>query len=133
MTDEMKWHKGGCHCGAVRFEVALPSRIEVQDCNCSICMKAQNAHIIVPASRFRLISGEGQLTTYTFNTHVAKHTFCSVCGIKSFYTPRSNPDGFAVTWRCLDEPGAFEQVEMHAFDGVHWELNAGALADKSKS
>ncbi|MAP94116.1 MAG: aldehyde-activating protein [Ponticaulis sp.] len=134
MSDnEMSWHAGGCHCGAVRFEVQLPDRIEVEDCNCSVCLKSQNAHIIVPGSRFRLLSGADQLTTYTFNTGVAKHQFCSVCGIKSFYIPRSNPDGFAVTWRCLDDPTAFEHVALHPFDGVHWEQNAAGLADKSKS
>ena len=126
------WHAGGCHCGAVRFEVALPSRIEVEDCNCSVCLKSQNAHIIIPGSRFRLLSGEEKLTRYTFNTGVAQHTFCSICGVKSFYTPRSNPDGFAVTWRCLDDPYAFDSVELHPFDGVNWELNAGRLSEKSK-
>lgn len=128
---EFRWHQGGCHCGKVRFEVALPDRIEVEDCNCSICLKSQNAHVIVPSSRFRLLSGEAQLTTYTFNSHRAQHKFCSACGIKSFYIPRSNPDGYAVTWRCLDDPDAFVLVEIHPFDGVHWEQNAGALAGKS--
>lgn len=128
----MTWHAGGCHCKAVRFEVALPSRIEVEDCDCSVCLMSQNAHIIVPASRFRLISGADKLSTYTFNTHTAKHQFCSVCGIKSFYIPRSNPDGFAVTWRCLDDPQAFDHVALHPFNGVNWEQHAGALAHKSK-
>jgi Uncharacterized conserved protein len=124
-------HQGGCHCGAVRFEVDLPPRIEVEDCNCSVCLKSQNAHIIVPASRFRLLRGDDVLTTYTFNTGKAQHKFCSVCGIKSFYIPRSNPDGVAVTWRCLDDPSAFEHVAIHPFDGINWEKNAGALASKS--
>ena len=132
MNDEMRWHQGGCHCGAVRFEVSLPDRIEIEDCNCSVCFKSQNAHIIVPASRFRLLKGEDSLSTYTFNSGVAQHKFCSVCGVKSFYIPRSNPDGAAVTWRCLDDPYAFEHVAIHPFDGVNWEQNAGALASKSK-
>lgn len=131
MNDEMKWHAGGCHCGAVRFEVALPDRIEIEDCNCSVCLKSQNAHIIVPNSRFRLLSGADTLTTYTFNTGVAQHKFCSVCGVKSFYIPRSNPDGVAVTWRCLDDPYGFDHVAIHPFDGVNWEQNAAALASKS--
>ena len=131
MTD-YKWHKGGCHCGDVRFEVALPDRIEVEDCNCSVCLKSQNAHIIVPGSRFRLLTDESAMTTYTFNTGQAKHKFCSRCGVKSFYIPRSNPDGFAVTWRCLDDPNDFASVEIHPFDGQNWEQHAGKLAHKSK-
>ena len=128
----MTIHEGGCHCGAVRFEVSLPGAIEVEDCNCSICAKSGNIHVIVPASRFRLIQGEDHLTLYTFNTGVAQHLFCQTCGIKSYYVPRSNPDGIAVTWRCLDDWQTLE-VMINRFDGENWEANAGKLASKSKA
>ena len=59
-------------------------------------------HLIVPASRFRLLSGADALVEYTFNTGAAKHRFCGHCGIKSFYIPRSHPHGFSVNARCLD-------------------------------
>lgn len=124
-------HSGGCHCGAVRFEVDLPDAFEVEDCNCSICAMSGNTHVIVPASRFRLMRGADRLTEYTFNTGVAKHLFCRTCGIKSYYVPRSNPDGFAVTWRCIDDWEALD-VTVNAFDGRHWEQHAAALAHKSK-
>ena len=124
-------HKGGCHCGAVRFAVELPSAIEVEECNCSICGKSGNIHVIVPASRFELLQGEEALTRYTFNTGAAQHLFCKICGVKSYYIPRSNPDGIAVTWRCLDDWENLE-VTINPFDGQNWEANAGKLADKSK-
>lgn len=126
-----KTHKGGCHCGAVRFEVALPDAIVVEECNCSICAKSGNIHVIVPASRFTLLRGEAHLTHYAFNTRAAQHLFCSVCGVKSYYIPRSNPDGFAVTWRCLDDWESLN-VTINKFDGQNWEANAAALAPKSK-
>ena len=129
---DLKPRLGGCHCGAVRFEVDLPDAFEVEDCNCSICAKSGNIHVIVPASRFRLLSGEDHLTEYTFNTGGAKHRFCKICGVKSFYVPRSNQDGFAVTWRCLDDWMDFE-VTICPFDGQNWEANAAALAHKSKA
>ncbi|KCZ93794.1 GFA family protein [Hyphomonas johnsonii] len=122
---------GGCHCGAVRFEVELPDAIEVEACNCSICIMSGNLHVIVPASRFRLLEGEDSLSAYTFNTGVARHLFCRHCGVKSFYVPRTNPDGIAVTWRCLDAWQAFD-VTVNAFDGQNWEANAAALAHKSQ-
>lgn len=122
---------GGCHCRAVRFEVDLPAGLEVEECNCSICAMSGNLHVIVPAARFRLLEGEEMLTEYRFNTRTARHLFCQVCGVKSFYVPRSNPDGFAVTWRCLDEWERFD-VAVQAFDGQNWEANAAALAHKSK-
>ena len=97
----MVTHRGGCHCGRVRFEVLAPANIQVADCNCSVCSKFGYLHLIVPAERFKLISGRDSLTTYTFNTGIAQHHFCSVCGVKSFYVPRSHPDGFSVNARCL--------------------------------
>ncbi len=113
-------HRGGCHCGRVRFEVDAPARITVDECNCSMCAKSGYLHLIVPASRFRLLQGADALTTYTFNTGTAKHLFCRVCGIKSFYVPRSHPDGISVNARCLDE-GTVEAMEIVPCDGRNWE------------
>ena len=113
-------HSGGCHCGRVRFEVDAPAVLAVDECNCSICSKSGYLHLIVPAARFRLRSGEDVLTTYTFNTGTAKHHFCSVCGIKSFYVPRSKPDGYSVNVRCLDD-GQVRVTRITLFDGQHWE------------
>lgn len=87
-------------------------------------------HLIVPAARFRLLSDRDELIEYTFNTGVARHLFCRTCGIKSFYVPRSNPDGIDVNARCLD-PGTVEAVTIEPFDGQNWEQHAAALAHLS--
>jgi hypothetical protein len=116
----MVTHEGGCHCGRVRFEVTAPARLEVADCNCSICTKSGYLHLIVGKERFVLLSGGDALTTYTFNTGVAKHYFCSHCGVKSFYIPRSHPDGVSVNARCIDS-GSVESMTVTPFDGRHWE------------
>lgn len=113
-------HSGGCHCGKIRFEVMAPAHLEVGDCNCSMCARTGYLHLMVPKSRFKLLSGEDVLTTYQFNTHTAKHLFCSVCGIKSFYVPRSHPDGISVNARCLDE-GTVEGMTIEKIDGRNWE------------
>lgn len=123
-------YQGGCHCGAIRFEVEAPEDVEVEDCNCSICRMTGFQHLIVPRSRFRLRSGADAITTYRFNTGVAQHQFCRVCGVKPFYVPRSNPDGVDVNVRCLDVPP--RSVRIVAFDGLNWEANAHALAHKSR-
>jgi hypothetical protein len=122
----MATHSGGCHCGAVRFEVEAPARIEVHECNCSICRACAYLHLIVPRKRFRLLRGEDALSTYTFNTGAAKHLFCRVCGVKSFYVPRSHPDGVSVNLRCLDE-GSVDHVSVLPFDGRNWEEARAAL------
>ena len=113
-------HSGGCHCGKIRFEVMAQAHLEVGDCNCSMCARTGYLHLMVPKSRFKLLSGEDVLTTYQFNTHTAKHLFCSVCGIKSFYVPRSHPDGISVNARCLDE-GTVEGMTIEKIDGRNWE------------
>ena len=113
-------HAGGCHCGRVRFEVFAPARMPVSDCNCTICSKTGYLHLLVPADRFNLLSGEEWLSTYTFNTGTARHRFCKVCGIKSFYVPRSHPDGFSVNARCLDA-GTVHELIVSQVDGQEWE------------
>lgn len=123
-------HTGGCHCGRVQFEVLAPVRIDVSECNCSICSKTGFLHLIVPRSRFKLIQGAEHLSTYTFNTGVAKHLFCNICGVKSFYVPRSNPDGYSINARCLDS-STVECVTITRFDGRNWEQHAADLAHLS--
>jgi centromere protein V len=113
-------HRGGCHCGRVRFEARAPARVQVSECNCSICDKSGYLHMVVGAEHFRLLSGGDVLTTYTFETGTAKHLFCSFCGIKSFYVPRSKPDGFSINVRCLD-PGTLEEMIITPFNGRDWE------------
>lgn len=124
-------YHGSCHCGAIRFEVEAPEMLEVEDCNCSICSMAGYLHLIVPRSKFRLVAGEEAITTYRFNSGIAQHTFCKVCGIKPFYIPRSNPDGVDVNARTLEERPA--SLRIVPFDGRNWEDNAHVLAHKSKS
>jgi hypothetical protein len=66
------------------------------------------------------VSGKESITTYTFNTGVAQHYFCKICGIKSFYVPRSNPEGFSVNFRCIDNTENIEYSLKH-LDGQNWE------------
>jgi hypothetical protein len=130
-AEAFAWRSGGCHCGAVRFEAKLPAKVAAQSCNCSVCAMTGFVHVIVPEQRFRLVQGSGDLTTYTFNTGVARHLFCARCGVKSFYRPRSNPDGWSVNARCLDGTDGLD-IEIEAFDGQNWEANAQALAHLSR-
>ena len=122
----MTIHRGGCHCGRVRFEIDAPADIEVTECNCSICSKSGFLHLIVSAEDFRLLQGEDLLNEYRFNTRTARHLFCSKCGVKSFYVPRSHPDGFSVNVRCLD-PGSVQDMVVETFDGRDWEENIQQL------
>ena len=127
----MAKHFGGCHCGQVKFEVEAPAAIEALECNCSICAKSGFLHLIVTKNKFRLIQGSEFLSNYTFNSGIAKHLFCKICGIKSFYVPRSNPDGYSVNVRCL-ESETIGKIVVTPFDGKNWEQSAAELAHLSK-
>ena len=111
---------GGCHCRKVRFEAEVPDRVEVLDCNCSICAATRFRHLIVPHVDFRLLCGAGALVSYRFGTGAADHLFCGTCGVKSFYRPRSHPEAWSVNLNAVDDACALE-VTVRAFDGRHWE------------
>jgi hypothetical protein len=125
VTTDAATHEGGCHCGAIRFRVRV-ERHEALDCNCSICTKKGFLHLIVPRDHFELLSGEGALACYTFNTRIARHTFCRVCGVHPFYTPRSHPDGVDVNVRCLDGDAPARFV-ISPFDGARWEDSVASI------
>jgi hypothetical protein len=92
-----------------------------------MCAKTGYLHFIVPQARFEVVSGRELLTSYRFNTGVAEHLFCKICGIKSFYVPRSHPDGISVNARCLDA-STIRSLRVTEFDGAHWEESVAKLA-----
>jgi hypothetical protein len=116
---ELSVYLGGCHCGVVRYRVEVEKH-EAVECNCSICRKKGFIHLIIPAARFSLLQGEDALSTYTFNTGIAKHHFCRHCGIHSFYRPRSHPQDYDINLHCLDE-NPIHKFHITTFDGKHWE------------
>jgi hypothetical protein len=122
--------RGGCHCGAVRFEAELADPpVPALDCNCSICSMTGFLHIMVPHDRFELLSGRDALVGYRFGTGAAEHLFCGRCGVKSFYQPRSHPDCWSVNANCLDEP---VELAVETFDGRNWK-QAKARLDAGES
>jgi hypothetical protein len=124
--DAIAVYSGGCHCRRVRFEVRAPARLTLLDCNCSICRMTAYLHLVVPASDFTLVSGEGYLTTYQFLTKTAEHRFCSVCGIKAFYVPRADAFSRSVNARCLDA-GPGPDAVIIPFDGKGWKQPGGRI------
>lgn len=119
------WVSGGCHCEGVRFRVRI-TRPRALECNCSICAKKGFLNLIVPQADFELTQGEDLLQSYRFNTRVAVHRFCKVCGIHPFSHPRSHPGSIDVNARCLDGGYAFLTIEP--FDGQNWEANIDSIS-----
>lgn len=129
MDTSFRTYTGGCHCRRVRFEVDAPPQLHVLDCNCSVCRMTGFLHLIVRAPQFRLLSGGDALVEYRFNTGSARHLFCGGCGIKSFYVPRSHPDGYSVNARCLDDV-ALDALQVSTFDDGNREASMAALASR---
>ncbi len=124
----MVTYKGGCHCGAIRFEVDAPSSLSVQRRDCSICKMTGYLHLIVPRENFRLTHGEHAYNT--FNTGAAKHHFCRRCGVKSFYEPSSHPDSISVNVNCIDAD-TLGEMSIEPFDGQTCEQNVAELSGLS--
>ena len=123
----MKTYRGGCHCGRVKFEIDGPQHLTALECNCSICSMSGFLHVIVRKEQFRLETDMDSLNTYQFNTYSAQHIFCPKCGVKSFYIPRSHPDGFSINLRCLSNVN-MDNITIQDFDGANWEESIGGLS-----
>lgn len=126
----MPMHKGGCHCGAVRFAFEAPEEMSVTECNCSLCSMTGYQHVFVPQTDVTFIKGEERLSVYTYNTHTAKHLFCKLCGVKPLYIPRSHPDDYSINLPCIDA-GTLTISETIVFNGENWEDNINALRDQT--
>jgi hypothetical protein len=99
-------HKGGCHCGKVRFEADFDVAQGTGKCNCSICSKARLWGFRVAPESFRLVSGESELTDYQFNSNSCHHLFCKHCGVRAFEwadIPQAGGKFYSVMAMCIDD------------------------------
>ena len=117
---------GHCHCGTIRFRFTSGPHVELLDCNCSMCARTGYLHLIIPHADFTLLSGGDALTSYRFGSGAANHLFCKLCGVKSFYQPRSHPEAWSVNFRCLDAGHGLTPT-IRTFDGQNWEASRAAL------
>jgi len=125
--DPMPHYTGSCHCGAIQFEIDTVID-RVTECNCSACTKKGILHHRVAPENFRLVRGEAALGTYRFGSGLARHHFCTVCGIHTFTRPRAAPELYTVNVRCLDDYDLQkEKPEVLHFDGRNWETQVGKL------
>lgn len=98
----MPIYSGSCHCGAIRFEIDTEIT-DLYTCDCSLCSKKNALMTSVHESRFKLVAGEDKQTLYQWNAKIARHYFCSVCGIYPFHRKRSMPDHYGINVRALDD------------------------------
>jgi len=110
---------GSCHCGAVQFTATLTEGFaSARRCTCSICRMRGAVAVTSTPEHFRITQGEDKLATYRFNTGVAEHHFCSVCGIYTHHRRRSNPNELGVNVACLEGVSPFNFREVKVLDGT---------------
>ncbi|MEX0739077.1 MAG: GFA family protein [Pseudohongiella sp.] len=119
-TDILEHHRLSCHCGAVVMEMHLPDGVVApRRCDCSLCRRRGAIAGTTSLDRIRIIKGEDQLRLYQFNTRVAKHYFCQVCGIYTHHQRRSNPAEYGYNIACLEGVNPFALGEVEVMDGVN--------------
>ena len=113
-------HRATCHCGAVELELHLPDGIvDASRCNCSLCRRKGAVMGYVPLAGLRVVKGEDVLTLYQFNSRVARHYFCSVCGIYTHHRCRGNPNQYGYNVGCLEGVIPTELRDVETSDGIH--------------
>mgnify|MGYP001351082664 CR=1 FL=1 len=111
MSIQEKKYYGGCHCKKVQYSFFCPGEVSILVCNCSICEPYSYQHLIINHKRFTLITGQNFLRKYTFETKKAEHIFCTECGIKSYYQPRSHSNSFSINLNCVQNPPIVKKIE----------------------
>jgi hypothetical protein len=129
---ETALRKCSCHCGKVEFEAELPETLRGSRCNCSICAAKGAVMVYLPLDKLKVTKGEDVLACYQFNTMVAKHHFCSHCGIHCFHQARSNPEFYAINAVCIEGVRPYEDFpEVAVYDGVHHSKDHGGVRRQS--
>ena len=113
-------HRASCHCGAVVLELDLPEGIvNPRRCDCSLCRRKGAIVASVSLSGIRVLQGQSLLKLYQFNTKIAKHYFCSECGIYTHHQRRSNPEEYGYNVGCLEGVNPFDLGLVPTNDGVN--------------
>ena len=113
-----------CQCGGVEIEVKLPDDLgKLMRCNCSICKRKSATMSMIGKDDLKIVKGEGLLKTYQYHTKVAKHYFCSICGIYTHHNPRSNPAMTGFNLGCIDEIDTFDLKNIAINDGYNHPLD----------
>ena len=112
-----------CHCGEVEAEINVQNIEKVIRCNCSICKRKGVIMSMVKNEDFRILKGKDKLKLYQFHSHVAKHFFCSICGIYTHHNQRSNPEMTGFNVACIDDIDTFKFDNVGVNDGNNHPLD----------
>ena len=112
-----------CHCGLIEAEINIDNLNKILRCNCSLCKRKGSIMSMVKNEDFKVVKGEENLRLYQFHTNVAKHFFCSNCGIYTHHNPRSNPSMTGFNVGCIEEIDSFKLKDVLINDGNNHPLD----------
>ncbi len=112
-----------CHCGIFEAEININDLGKILRCNCSICKRKGAIMSMVKNEDFKIKKGKDKLTLYKFHSNVAKHFFCSICGVYTHHNPRSNPAMTGFNLGCIDEIDTFKLEKITINDGLNHPLD----------
>jgi hypothetical protein len=127
VSDATTKREGACHCCAVRFTVELAEPLRGARCDCSICAIKGVVMVGAPLEALEIVEGEDVLSCYQFNTRVAKHWFCSRCGVHCFHQRRSDPNTYGVNVACLGLNPYHDFPDVPVVDGIHHARDTGTM------
>jgi hypothetical protein len=126
MAKALKMHAGQCHCGAVRFEAALTDGFStVRRCTCTMCRMRGAVMVMTDTGGVKVLQGADALTSYRFNTGVAEHFFCKLCGVYTHHQRRSDQTSYAVNVACLEGVSPFDFAKVPVNDGANHPNDTG--------
>lgn len=124
-------HKGGCHCGAVRYEVSGEPQ-HVSFCHCTDCRKSAGAPMVAwaayPETRFKLLAGE--VAEYVSAGGALRH-FCPGCGSGIYYINAEVLPGLVdIQVATLDNPEVLEpNCHVQVAERISWMKEAHNLPE----
>jgi hypothetical protein len=123
--------KGGCMCGAVRYECAADP-IFMGNCHCRDCQQASggayNAAIGVPRNAVTITGDVKYYESKADSGSMAKRGFCSNCGSRLFSMPPFAPDLMVITAGSLDDPSIFKPgMDIYTGSAQPWDHMNSAL------
>lgn len=111
---------GRCLCGAVEFELRLPSKW-CAHCHCSMCRRAHGAGYVTwvgfESDHFILRKGDHHLQWYE-SSPGARRGFCGTCGSTMLFESERWTGETHVALACIDGPVDREPA-AHAFFDTH--------------
>ena len=125
-TNDSQTHRGGCACGAVRYELVGDIGFSFH-CQCRSCQYLSGTgHASAFICKKEALSTTGDLTWFDRpapSGNTVKSGFCPVCGTHVFNKNTGFEDNLFITAATLDDPSVFKATKvLYREEGHTWDF-----------